>query len=68
MDTDISDDYRLTLKKMREKYRGFDLAKNRFAYLKEIFENRSTVNHLKKELSRDTSNLATDMTSYKKFY
>lgn len=36
--------------------------------MKEVFENRCTVNELISLINRDTSNLATDMTTFKKIY
>lgn len=68
MNADVSEDYRYVIKKMRENYRGLELAKKRYEYLKEIFVNRSTVSELRSLITRDTTNLATDMSSYKKLY
>ena len=68
MNAEISDDYRCVIKKMRDKYRGLELATKRYDYLTEIFKNRGTVSELRNVLQRDTSNLATDMSSYNKIY
>ena len=47
MNAEISDDYRYVIKKMREKYRGLELATKRYDYLTEIFKNRGTVSELR---------------------
>ena len=50
MNAEISDDYRYVIKKMREKYRGLELATKRYDYLTEIFKNRGTVSELRNVL------------------
>ena len=58
---EIVDEYRYQLKKMREKYRGLELAKERYTYLKEIFDNRATVKEFSDLLRRDISTFPTDL-------
>jgi hypothetical protein len=50
MNAEISDDYRCVIKKMRDKYRGLELATKRYDYLTEIFKNRGTVSELRNVL------------------
>lgn len=53
---------------MRERFRGLELAKQRFTYLKNIFSKKRPLSELKASLSRDTSDLATDMAQFKRPY
>ena len=47
MKADIQDEIRYQLKKMRERVRGRELAKQRYKYLKAIFNKRRTLTELK---------------------
>ena len=60
------DELRDSLKNMRDQERGIDLAKLRYNALKKIFEPRNTVSDLKQALSRDSTHLATNISSFKK--
>jgi len=47
MKAEIQDEIRYQLKKMRERFRGLELAKQRYKYLKAIFNKRRTLTELK---------------------
>lgn len=68
MKADVQDVFRFQLKKMRERFRGLELAKERYKFLKTVFSQRRCLSDLKESVGRDTSGLATDMTEFKKPY
>ena len=61
---EIVDEYRYQLNKMRERYRGLELAQERYKYLTEIFKNRSTVRNLRDLLHRNIEQFPTDLTPF----
>ena len=67
-DSITPDELRAQLKKLRDNYRGYDLAKHRYDTLTKIFDQKPLASELKEKLDVPTENVATDLYTYKKIY